>query len=105
MSTKTGRAPTALIASAVAIKVWATVITSWPGPTPTARSTNSSAAVPLATPTQCAGATLGRKIAFELLDCRPHDEVGGVQHRPDRLSTSGRMAAILGGKDRRGAPW
>ena len=53
MSTKTGLAPTELIASAVAIKVWATVMTSLPGPTLKERSTRSSAAVPLATPTQC----------------------------------------------------
>lgn len=31
------------------------------------------------------GATVGRKIDFELLDCRPHDEVGGIQHRLDGL--------------------
>ena len=45
-STSTGRAPTYVMAQQVAMKVWAVVITSSPGPTPQARSARWSAAVP-----------------------------------------------------------
>ena len=49
-STNTGVAPTALIASAVAMKVLGTVITSSPSPTPMARRISPRASVPLPTP-------------------------------------------------------
>jgi len=50
MSTKTGLAPQKLIASAVAIKVLGTVITSWPLPIPRAKRDSHRASVPLPTP-------------------------------------------------------
>ena len=51
MSTKTGFAPTNAIASAVAIKVFDTVITSSPGPILQARSAKARASVPDELPT------------------------------------------------------
>ncbi len=53
ISAKTGVAPVAEIASALAMKVKGVVITSSPGPIPKARSTSSMAAVPELTPTAC----------------------------------------------------
>ena len=53
MSTKTGLAPTAMIARTVAMKVLAGVITSSPGPTSKARSASSIAASPVPTPMAC----------------------------------------------------
>ena len=53
MSINTGVAPTAVIASAVAIKVCATVITSSPGCSPSAANTIWRAAVPVLTAMQC----------------------------------------------------
>ena len=53
MSTKTGRAPSSAITSAVAAKVKGVVITSSPAFTPSAISAISSASVPLETVTQC----------------------------------------------------
>ena len=50
ISTKTGFAPTVLITSAVAIKVKGVVITSSPGPIPSALKDNQSASVPELTP-------------------------------------------------------
>ncbi len=52
-STNTGRAPTSRIASPVAMKVFATVTTSSPGPIPCARSASCSASVPFATAQAC----------------------------------------------------
>ena len=52
MSTNTTCAPAILIASDVATKLLATVMTSSPGPMPSAFSAMNSASVPLATPTQ-----------------------------------------------------
>ena len=49
MSTKTGRAPQWRIALAVAMNEWLAVITSSPGPTPTASSARCSAVVQLLT--------------------------------------------------------
>jgi len=51
-STGTGRAPTWLTASQVAMYVFAGTITSSPGPIPQARSTSVRASRPLPTPTQ-----------------------------------------------------
>ena len=45
-------APAILIASDVAIKLFAAVITSSPGPTPSVLRARNSASVPFATPTQ-----------------------------------------------------
>ena len=56
-SQKTGVAPRATTASAVAKKVKAGTTTSSPGTTPSARSPISSASVPLASPTQCSAPT------------------------------------------------
>ncbi len=53
MSTKTGRAPACRIALTVALKVKLTVITSSPGPMPSARRTASRATVPLDMKTAC----------------------------------------------------
>jgi hypothetical protein len=53
MSTKTGVAPTRLMASAVAKKVKGVVITSSPGPTPRARRAMTKASVPEFTPMAC----------------------------------------------------
>ena len=50
-STNRGLAPAWTIASAEAVKVWATVATSSPGPTPRAARARWMAAVPDATPT------------------------------------------------------
>src|SRR6266508_2744742 len=50
-STKRARAPAWATASTEAVKVWATVTTSSPGPTPSAASARWTAAVPEATPT------------------------------------------------------
>ena len=50
MSTKTGVAPTAMIARTVAMNVLAGVITSSPGPTSNARSASSIADSPVPTP-------------------------------------------------------
>ncbi len=50
MSTNTGVAPTAMIASTVAMKVLAGVMTSSPGPISNARSASSIAASPVPTP-------------------------------------------------------
>ena len=50
MSTKRGVAPVETIADMVGTAVFATVITSSPGPTPMALSAKNSASVPLATP-------------------------------------------------------
>ena len=52
-STKTGTAPIREAASAVAMKVFAGMMTSSPAPTPTARKASSRASVPLDTPTTC----------------------------------------------------
>ena len=52
-STRTGVAPTALTASAVAMKELVGTMTSSPGPMPSARSASSSASVPEETPTAC----------------------------------------------------
>ena len=49
----TGRAPVHSIASAVAVNVLATVMTSSPGLTPSAFSATKIASVPFAEPTQC----------------------------------------------------
>lgn len=54
MSTNTGVAPTALIATTVGAAVFETVITSSPGPMPRARRPSTMALVPLSTPTQWA---------------------------------------------------
>src|SRR3990172_12097273 len=51
MSTKTGTAPVRAIASAVAINVWETVMTSSPRPIPEARRARYRASVPEPTPT------------------------------------------------------
>ena len=51
MSTNTGRAPLWLMVLAVATKVKGVVITSSPGPTPSAARERRSASVPEATPT------------------------------------------------------
>jgi len=51
MSANTGVAPQADIASAVAMKVSATVITSSPGPTPQLKAASRTASVPFASPT------------------------------------------------------
>ena len=53
-STKTGRAPTRQMTSAVATKVKGVVMTSSPGPTPKAIKLIRSASVPEATLMQCA---------------------------------------------------
>ena len=50
MSTNTGVAPTAMMASTVAMNVLAGVITSSPAPTSNARSASSIAASPVPTP-------------------------------------------------------
>ena len=54
MSTSTGFAPVAAIASSVAMNVLGTVTTSRPGPAPSATSASRSASVPSLTPTQWA---------------------------------------------------
>ncbi len=51
MSTNTTWAPAILMASDVAMKLFATVMTSSPGPTPSAFRAMNSASVPFATPT------------------------------------------------------
>ena len=52
-STSTGRAPAAVMAAAVAMNVFAVVMTSSPAPIFRPRSTSSSARVPDDTPTAC----------------------------------------------------
>ena len=54
MSTNTGVAPLFAIVPALAKKEYALVITSSPGPTPSAQSESSSASVPEAQPIACA---------------------------------------------------
>ena len=54
MSTNTTWAPAIRMASDVATKLFATVITSSPGPTPSVRNAMNNASVPFARPTQCA---------------------------------------------------
>ena len=53
MSTNTTCAPAIRMASDVATKLLATVITSSPGPIPSVRNAMNNASVPFATPTQC----------------------------------------------------
>ena len=60
-STKTGVAPQNDIASAVAMKVLGTVMTSSPGPTPSASSAIQRASVPLPTPTHSVHPQKGAK--------------------------------------------
>ena len=66
-STKTGRAPTRLTASAVAKKVLTGTMTSSPGPTPTHARASLRASVPLLTPTQW---RVSQKSANSCSNCR-----------------------------------
>ena len=53
------------MASAVAMNVFGTVITSSPGPIPSARRVSQSASVPLPTPMAYLGAAIGRELFFK----------------------------------------
>src|ERR671913_288713 len=83
MSAKTGRAPTLVIASAVAMNVWAAVMTSSPGPTPRARTDRSG------------GLDVLGPGGFEPVDLLAKDEAGGVEHALDRAVDVGADRPIL----------
>ena len=67
MSTNTGVAPTLLIDSGVAKNVNGVVMTSSPGPIPSARKLITSASVPELTPIACFDAEVGRDLLLERL--------------------------------------
>ena len=79
MSTKTGLAPTIQIASAVAKKVLATVMTSSPGPMPSAMKDSQSASVPIAAD-GVLRAPIGRQFLLEPRQRRAHDVLAALQH-------------------------
>ena len=91
MSAKTGRAPTFVIASAVAMNVWAVVITSSPGPMPSARRESSSAAVPELTPTAPAAPTCWAQAASNARTSSPRMKLVLSRMRWIALSISPRM--------------
>ena len=70
----TGRAPQWTIASAVATKLFGTVITSSPAPTPDAKRARCSAAVPLHTPRQYFSSLERCEGVLECLYLRPQDK-------------------------------
>ena len=65
-STNTGLAPQYVIASAVAMKVFGTVITSSPGPTPEASRASQRASVPLPTPMAVLALAIGREMLLQI---------------------------------------
>ena len=70
MSANTGRAPAIMTASAVYAAESGVVMTSSPGPMPSARRISAIASVPLPTPTACAAPIAARELRFERLDFR-----------------------------------
>ena len=82
-STKTGLAPTASIASAVAAKVIATVITSSPGLMPSAIRARRSASVPEADRDCVPRAGEHCKFRLEGRDLRTEDESSALEHARD----------------------
>ena len=70
MSQKSGRAPSRAIVPAVAKKVKGEVITSSPGPMPSAISASSSASVPEETPMPCSQPRVARHALLELAHLR-----------------------------------
>ena len=89
MSTKTGLAPISDIGPAVAINVWAVVMTSSPGPTPTASSARCNAAVPEPTPTAPFAPTLAANACSKPATSLPRMKLV--------LSTTRCMAASISG--------
>ena len=81
-SQKTGVAPIAATASAVAKKVNAGTTTSSPGPTPRARRPIISASVPLRDPDAVVHAGVVGEFGLQGLDLRPEDVAAALEHRP-----------------------
>ena len=77
MSTKTGTPPHWRMALAEAMKVWLTVTTSSPGPTPTASSARCSAVVQFDTAQAWGAPTMGGELGLEGGDLRPLREPAG----------------------------
>ena len=102
MSTKTGTAPTLLMDSGVAKNVNGVVMTSSPGPTPSARSPITSASVPEFTPIAC----FTPRYDANSLSSAP--TFGPRMNRPDRTPVrmasirSSHWASISGGRSRTG---
>ncbi len=95
MSTSTGVAPTAAIASTVAMNVFAAVMTSSPGPTPNARSASSMAARPV--PTEIAW-RVPMSAAYSASNCStagPENEVAPLEDAADRGFDLRRQRAVL----------
>src|SRR5690606_20102919 len=88
-STKTGTAPTVLIASTVGAAGFDTVTTSSPGPMPSALSATTIAFVPLSTATQCGTRWYSANARSNRPVCGPHTSWPDV----NTVSTASRMSA------------
>ena len=82
ISTKTGLAPQWTTASAVAVKVWETVITSSPGPTPRAMQRQVKGVGARGGRDAVGGAREVGELPFELADVVALDEAGACIRTP-----------------------
>ena len=104
-STSRGVAPTALTASAVAMKEFDGTITSSPGPISSARSASASASVPEETPTANSRLAVVGELLLEALDGLPEGERAALGHAPDQreqLLEQGRVGEVQAGEWNRG---
>ena len=97
-STRTGVAPTCETASAVAMKVFAGITTSSPGPTSHAIRPSRSASSPLARPTRAPRADERRERVLERGDRRTVDECPRLQRRPHGRNDLVHEWTVLGGE-------
>ena len=95
-STRTGLAPVADMAKAVAMKVFAAVITSSPLPIPMARKVSSSAEMPESTPMAYLAAAERGEFCLESGNVLAQDEVGVAQHALHRVIDLVRDGSVLG---------
>ena len=94
-STKTGVAPSRATDPAVAKNENVGVMTSSPGPIPSAISATTSASVPDDTPTAWATPSARASLGFQLLHFRTHNELLRVAHARDRREHVGADGGIL----------
>ena len=95
MSTNTGVAPTSAMVLAEATNEKAEVMTSSPGPTPSARRARSSASVPELTPDAVPGPGRVGELALQRASFRSHDEPGGGEHALGGGPQLGREGGVL----------
>ena len=96
MSTKTGVAPTAMIARTVAMKVLAGAITSSPGPILERAERELDRRQAGADADRMAGADVGGILGLEPFDRRAHYEIAARDQLAERLLDRGAQRRVLG---------